>query len=188
MLADAAKGKKQRQGFFGAMSIGYLASTGNTDSASLNAKTSFGYVADPWRHASMLRAVKGSTDGATTAEEYEASEQSDYTFSKSNYVYAALNYNTNRFAGYDRRATGVLGYGRRLLESDTHTLDLQVGAGARQTRLADGTEGFQRARELLAADQDRGRCRQHVQRKHHGAHGQPDRRSGVIGVIYGQTQ
>jgi putative salt-induced outer membrane protein len=139
ILADAAHGKKRRQGFFGTVSIGYLANTGNTDTANLSAKTSFGYIAKPWRHALLLRAVKGSTDGVTTAEEYEAAEQSDYTFSENNYVYGALNYSTNRFTGYDRRTTEVVGYGRRLLDSDTHTLDVQIGAGARQTRVTDGT-------------------------------------------------
>lgn len=140
MLADAAHGKKKREGLFGAVSIGYLANSGNTNSASLNAKTSLGYIAKPWRHAFMLRAVKGSTDGVTTAEEYEIAEQSDYSFSKNNYVYGAVDYDTNRFAGYDRRATEVIGYGRRVLDGDTQTLDLQIGAGARQALLTDATE------------------------------------------------
>jgi len=140
ILADASNGKKKREGFFGAVSIGYLASTGNTDSASLNAKTSFAYVAKPWRHALMLRAVKGSTDGVATSEEYEAAEQSDYLFSKNSYVYGALNYSVNRFSGFDRRTTEVVGYGRRLLDSEAHTLDVQIGVGARQTRFTDGTD------------------------------------------------
>lgn len=151
ILADAAHGKKKRQGLFGSVSIGYLANTGNTDSASLNAKTSFGYVADPWRHALMLRAVKGSTAGVTTAEEYEAAEQTDYTFSKNNYVYGALNYSTNRFAGFDRRSTEIVGYGRRLLDTDVHTLDLQIGAGARQARLTDGTSQNEAIVQLAGA-------------------------------------
>lgn len=138
ILSDAANGKKKREGFFGAVSLGYLANSGNTDSASLNAKTSLGYVALPWRHALMLRALKGSTNDVTTAEEYEAAEQSDYVFGDNHYVYGALNYSTNRFSGYDRRVSEVVGYGRRLLDSDRHTLDLQIGAGARQTRLSDG--------------------------------------------------
>jgi putative salt-induced outer membrane protein len=139
ILADAAHGKKKRQGFFGAVSIGYLATTGNSQAANLSAKTSFGYVAAPWRHAFMLQAVKGSTNGVTTAEEYEAAEQTDYTFSENNYVYGALNYSTNRFAGYDQRTTEVIGYGRRLLASDTQMLDVQIGGGARQTRQTDDT-------------------------------------------------
>jgi len=139
ILADAAQGKKKREGFLGAVSIGYLANSGNTDSASLNAKTSLAYIAKPWRHALLLRAVKGSTDGMTTSEEYEAAEQSDYLFGKNNYVFGALNYSANRFSGFDRRTTEVIGYGRRLLDGDVHTLDLQVGAGARQTRFTDGT-------------------------------------------------
>lgn len=138
ILADAANGKKKDAGLFGSVSLGYLANTGNTDSASLNGKASLGYVAAPWRHAMMFRALKGSTNEVTTAEEYEAAEQSDYIFGDNHYVFGALNYNTNRFSGYDRRLTEVLGYGRRVLSSERHTLDLQIGAGARQTQLTDG--------------------------------------------------
>jgi len=139
LLADAANGNKKRDGFFGTVSTGYLANTGNTDSASLNAKTSLAYIAAPWRHAAMLRAVKGSTNQTTTAEEYEAAEQTDYVYGDNNYVFGALNYARNRFSGYDRRVSEVIGYGRRLLDTDRHTLDLQAGAGARQTQLTDAT-------------------------------------------------
>jgi putative salt-induced outer membrane protein len=138
VLAEAENGAAKPQGMFGSISLGYLASTGNTDSANLNASASFGYIARPWRHALVLRAMKGSTDDETTSEEYEIAEQTDYTFSNNNYVFGALNYSTNRFAGYDRRTTQVLGYGRRVLDGPRHTLDLQVGAGGRQTRLTDG--------------------------------------------------
>ena len=139
ILADAANGKKKREGFFGSVSLGYLANSGNTESTSLNAKTALGYVTAPWRHALMLRALTGSTDGTTTAEEYEAAHQTDYVFGDNHYLFGALNYSTNEFSGYDRRTSEVLGYGRRLLDEERHTLDLQIGAGARQTRLSDGT-------------------------------------------------
>ena len=139
ILSEAANGKKKREGFFGSVSLGYLANTGNTDSASLNAKTSLGYVTLPWRHALMLRALKGSTNDQTTAEEYEATEQTDYVFGDNHYLFGALNYSTNEFSGYDRRTSEVVGYGRRVIDSDRHTLDLQIGAGARQTKLSDGT-------------------------------------------------
>lgn len=139
VLAEAENGDEKRQGLFGSVSLGYLANTGNTESASLNAKTSFGYIADVWRHALVLTAVKASTGDVTTSEEYEVAEQTDYTFGDNHYLFGALNYSTNRFAGFDRRTSEILGYGRRVLDTERHTLDLQLGAGARQTRFTDGT-------------------------------------------------
>lgn len=139
VLAEAENGDAKERNLFGSVSLGYLANSGNTDSANLNAKASFGYIARPWRHALVLRALKGSTDDETTSEEYEIAEQTDYTFGDNHYLFGALNYSTNRFAGYDRRTTEVFGYGRRLLDSERHTLDLQLGAGGRQTRVVDGT-------------------------------------------------
>src|SRR5690606_16384678 len=131
-------GDEEPRGLFGSVSLGYLASTGNTDSANLNAKASFGYIARPWRHALVLRAVTGSTDDTTTSEEYDIAHQTDYTFSDGHYLFGALNYSTNRFAGFDERTTEVLGYGRRVLATPRHTLDLQIGAGGRQTQFTDG--------------------------------------------------
>ncbi|HEY8554105.1 MAG TPA: DUF481 domain-containing protein [Burkholderiales bacterium] len=138
ILSEAASVSKKQEGFFGALVLGYQGTTGNTDTSSLNAKLSFGYVAPPWRHALMLRAVRGSTDDVTTVQEREAALQSDYVFGDGHYVFGALNYTENRFSGYDWRTTGVVGYGRRLLNTDRHTLDVQAGAGTRRTRLSDG--------------------------------------------------
>lgn len=138
VLAEAENGAAEERELFGSVSLGYLANSGNTDSANLNAKASFGYIARPWRHALVLRALKGSTGDQTTSEEYEIAEQSDYTFGDNHYLFGALNYSTNRFAGYDRRTIEVVGYGRRVLDSERHTLDLQLGFGGRQTRLVGG--------------------------------------------------
>lgn len=139
ILSEAANGKAPEEGFFGSVSLGYLANTGNTDSASLNAKTSLGYVSLPWRHALMLRALTGSTNDQTTAREYEVAAQTDYIFGDRHYIFGAVNYNTNRFAGYDNRFSEVVGYGRRVIATPRHTLDLQLGLGGRQTEFVDGT-------------------------------------------------
>jgi putative salt-induced outer membrane protein len=137
-LAEAANGRKVTEGGFGAVAVGFIANTGNTRNTSLNAKVSAGYLAGRWRHVGAVKAIYGSNFDETTAEEYEASEQSDYAVGERSYLFAAFDYNTNRFGSYRRRATEVVGTGRRVLDSAEHILDLQIGVGARQTRLLDG--------------------------------------------------
>lgn len=84
----------------------------------------------------MRRAVKGSTDGATTAEEYEAVEQSDYQFGKDNYLFGALNCSANRFAGFNRRTMELLGYRGRLVDSEpTRSMYKSARARARPNSL-----------------------------------------------------
>lgn len=139
ILNEAARVSKKQEGLFGAVVFGYQGTTGNTDTASLNAKLAFGYVALPWRHALMLRAVRGSTNDVTTAQEHEVAHQTDYVLDDGHYLYGALNYTDRRFASYDWRTSAVLGYGRRILDTSRHILDLQVGAGTRRTHLNDGT-------------------------------------------------
>ncbi|HEX7063228.1 MAG TPA: DUF481 domain-containing protein [Woeseiaceae bacterium] len=139
ILSEAARVSKKEEGLFGAVVFGYQGTTGNTDTASLNAKVSFGYVALPWRHALMLRALRGSTNEVTTAQEHEIAQQSDYVLGDGHYVYGALNYTDRRFGSFDWRTSAVVGYGRRIIDTRTHILDLQVGAGTRRTHLNDGT-------------------------------------------------
>lgn len=139
ILSEAARVSKEREGLFGAVVLGYQGTTGNTETASRNAKASFGYVALPWRHALMLRALLGSSNEATTAEDYEVAQQSDYVLGDGHYLYEALNYTDSRFSGYEWRTSGVVGYGRQILDTATHVLDLQVGAGTRRSHLSDGS-------------------------------------------------
>ena len=139
-LAEAANGKKITEGFFGAVAIGFLANTGNTRNTSLNAKVSAGYLTGRWRHVGAVKAIYGSNFDETTAEEYDVSEQTDYATGERSYVFGAFDYNTNRFGPYRRRASEVIGTGRRVLDSEMHILDLQIGVGARQTQLHEGGE------------------------------------------------
>src|SRR5690606_10804592 len=45
----------------------------------------------------------------------------------------------DRFSGYDQQLSETVGYGRRLIDTGTHVLSAELGAGARQSDLADGT-------------------------------------------------
>jgi putative salt-induced outer membrane protein len=138
-FAAAEQAQKNPSGFSASVSLGYLGHTGNTDSRSLNFKGVVGYADGPWRHALTLRAVGASNSGDTTDEEYEVGEQSNYFFTPQDYVFGALDWDKDRFSGYNQRTTEVAGYGRRLLNSKTMTLDAQIGLGARQSNLSDGT-------------------------------------------------
>lgn len=150
ILSEAARVSKKQEGLFGAVVFGYQGTTGNTDNASLNAKIAFGYVALPWRHALMLRAVRGSTNDVTTAQEYEVAQQTDFVLDDGHYLYGALNYTDRRFGSFDWRTSGVVGYGRRILDTSTHTLDLQAGAGTRRTHLSDGTRQHEEIVQIAA--------------------------------------
>jgi len=125
----------------GAGEFGYVATSGNTDTQSLSAKINLAHERAKWRHTLNLEALNNADKDATTAERYAGNWQTDYKFTEFDYLFGRLAYETDKFSGYDYRTSETVGYGRRVLKTPSMTLDLEAGAGARQSRLeADGTE------------------------------------------------
>lgn len=122
----------------GAGEFGYLATSGNTETQSLSAKLGLINDRELWRHTLGLEATSNSDNEVTTAERYAADWQSDYKITKFDYLFGRLSYETDKFSGYDYRTSEVLGYGRRVLTTDSMKLDMEVGAGARQSKLETG--------------------------------------------------
>lgn len=126
--------------FKGKLLLGYLASSGNTESKTFNGNLTLNWELPVWRHEFIASGTSNRTEGVLVGESYTASYQADRKFDEQNYLFFAGKYQTDRFSGYDRKLSATLGYGRRLLETDAHTLDLEIGAGARESDLVDGTE------------------------------------------------
>ncbi len=123
----------------GSAALGYLATSGNSDSTSGNGKFKLGYDVGVWHHALQAQALGASTSDTTTAEAYALSVKSKYDLSELNYVFGLVDWNKDRFSGYDRQLSELVGYGRRLLNTERHIWNAEVGAGARQSDLRDGT-------------------------------------------------
>ncbi|MEM9208195.1 MAG: DUF481 domain-containing protein [Pseudomonadota bacterium] len=121
----------------GSATLGYLATSGNTDNTSLNTGFEIGYETGNWLHTLRAKAINNSQDNETTAEAYEAGWKTDYTFSETSYVFGRLDWRKDRFSGYERQVSQSVGYGRRLIDAEAHTLNLEAGIGARQQVLRD---------------------------------------------------
>lgn len=124
-------------GWTGDVSFGYLSSTGNTEDTSADLDFKVGLTVKPWGHEFKARGYGASKDEVTTAESYKAGWKSTYDFSEFNYSFGALDWNKDRFAGYTRQTFATVGYGRRVLTSDTYTLNLEVGVGYAKQRSAE---------------------------------------------------
>lgn len=115
--------------------LGYVSTTGNTETDTLNAKASAETEREKWRHKIEITALQSSDDTGTTAEKYTLTGQSDYKLKKPNYLFANINYEEDKFSGYEYQVTESIGYGRRVVENEKTTLDLEIGPGARQSKL-----------------------------------------------------
>ena len=127
--------------FKGSVALGYISTSGNTDSENGNASFKVTWDLDgPWKHDWNALAITARTDGVTTAEAYSAGYKAQRDFSATSYLFASGDWRQDRFSGYDKQVTEAVGYGRRLIDSERHLLSVEGGLGAKQSDLTDGTE------------------------------------------------
>lgn len=123
----------------GNIELGYLRASGNTDNESFSAGIGLNYSKAAWVHGIKASALLAEDATGTTAERYAAGIKSQYNFTAHDYVFVTVDWEKDRFSGYDRRTKETIGYGRRLLANDRHMLNMEIGVGARQSELTDGT-------------------------------------------------
>ncbi|HET6630987.1 MAG TPA: DUF481 domain-containing protein [Woeseiaceae bacterium] len=119
--------------------LGYLATSGNTESTSLNSAFTVAYDAGNWIHAFDATAINSTKNEDTTAEAYGLGWKSEYNLTKFDFLFVRVGWRKDRFSGYEQQLSETIGYGRRLIDTGTHVLDAELGAGARQAELSDGT-------------------------------------------------
>ena len=136
----SAQEEEETSPWAGKATLGYLATSGNTDNTSLNAGFEVSYTKEQWIHAFKAAAINSAESDVTTAEAYEAGWKSERNLSEGNYLFGQLHWRKDRFSGYDTQFSQTVGYGRRLLDTDKHKLNAEIGVGARQSDLVDGTE------------------------------------------------
>ena len=135
----AAEEGEQESPWAGKATLGYLATSGNTDNTSLNSGFELGYGAGNWAHLFTAQAINATESNTTTAEAYNASWKSERNLSENNFLFGRLDWRKDLFSAYDTQFSQTVGYGRRLIDSERHKLNAEIGAGARQSDLLDGT-------------------------------------------------
>lgn len=123
----------------GKASFGYLGTTGNSESTSFNGSAELIWERDRWRHKADATALGAENDDVQTAEAYQLGWKSNYALTEYSYLFGKLRWQKDKFSGYDQQVTETLGYGRKLIVTDIQEWTAEVGVGARQSDLRDGT-------------------------------------------------
>lgn len=123
----------------GTATLGYLATSGNTENSNLNSGFSLGYTSGRWAHLLTTKAIHSAENDQTTAEAYELGWKSEFSINDSDYLFGRVDWRKDRFSSYDSQTSETVGYGRRLIDREFHKLNAEIGAGARQSDLIDGT-------------------------------------------------
>jgi len=125
----------------GEVTLGYQATKGNTDTEVANATFALLYTLTHWSHGFDLAANSASTDSTKTAEAYLAKYKGKRQFDEGkSYLFTALDWSHDRFSAYEEQLSESAGYGRKLIDSAKNTLNVEVGAGARQDTRIDQTK------------------------------------------------
>ena len=140
MPLSAAEEEETESPWSGKITLGYLATSGNTDTTNINSGFEVGYQTGNWAHLLTAAAIGATENDVTTAEAYDVGWKSERSLSDDNYLFGAVTWRNDRFSGYDEQFSQTAGYGRRLIDTEKHKLNGELGAGARQSELADGTD------------------------------------------------
>jgi len=137
VAADAAAPKGP---WSGNVRLGYLATTGNTETTNANFGFGVDYTIDRWTHGATGTAVGASQDNETTAEAYTLGWRSRWDLTERDYFFGRVDWLKDKYSGYDQQLSEALGYGRRVIMQPHQTLNLEIGPGARQSELRNGDE------------------------------------------------
>jgi putative salt-induced outer membrane protein len=122
----------------GKATLGYLATSGNTENSTLNTGVEVGFETGAWQHFAAAAAIHAKESETTTAEAYALGWKTERNLTDTDFIFGRLDWRKDRFSGYDSQFSQTVGYGRRVFDTDQHVLNVEVGVGARQSKLLSG--------------------------------------------------
>ncbi|MDX1406187.1 MAG: DUF481 domain-containing protein [Woeseiaceae bacterium] len=138
-IAQASDPAADKDPWTGTASLGFLSTSGNTDTTSYNSAFKVSYTTGKWVHTLDGAANGAEESGMTTAEAYQAGWRSTYDVGVHSFVFGEANYRKDRFAGVEQQLSQSIGYGRRLIETEKHLLSAEIGVGYAKLDFADDT-------------------------------------------------
>lgn len=140
LFAQEEEAAEEESPWSGNVKLGYLATTGNTESSSLNSGFEINYKLELWEHGARAAAIYSTESKITTAEAYDFGWKSARNLTDHDFLFGRLDWRKDRFASIEQQFSQTVGYGRRLIDTDKHQLNGELGVGARQSDLSDGTD------------------------------------------------
>lgn len=128
----------QEEPFDASIALGYVGTTGNTETTTFNTEVLATWRTGSWTHNAKLQGLAAQENDIARAERYYLEEKSDYNLDERQYVFGTGSYTDDRFSGYDYQAMVAVGYGRHLIRRDDMTLEAFGGPGYRENVLDDG--------------------------------------------------
>lgn len=121
------------RGWKGHGQVGASSTSGNTRSTGLSVGLDFSREGLKWTHAFNATFDYERDNGVETKGRYFGSYQANYKFNDRLYLLGLASWESDRFSGFDSRASEALGFGYSLIRTPAVTLSLEGGPALRQT-------------------------------------------------------
>ncbi len=128
----------ESNGWSGSVGLGAVVTSGNTETTNLSGDAVAKLDQENWRHKFEAGAMLAEESNTKTAERYLLGYKVDYKLDARSYLFTALRGEFDKFSGFDEQLSATAGYGYRVLNTSSNTLDLEIGAGIRQNKFDNG--------------------------------------------------
>ena len=140
-FADGLLSDAPEEGYQGHIDLGYISTSGNTETESLNGE--FDWVArasENWATGIQITGVSNSSEDERDAEQYTFAWNNRYDLSEKSFLYGIIDYKNDYFGAYDYQAGAYLGYGHQFYKSDDGHFSLGIGLGYRINAVCIGED------------------------------------------------
>lgn len=119
--------------------LGYVATAGNRDLATLSIGDKATYTTGLWLFTQQFSAVYSEAEGTPNAEYYRLLGRTDFTLTPRLALFASAAGDRNRFAGIRRKVEEQAGVAWKAILLPEDTLNVEAGGGAVQQANLDGS-------------------------------------------------
>ena len=131
---NALAADKEKSPWTSSVELGFVKTTGNTETQTTALKADAVYEVDKWRHTGHAEGYGQQSqndlgENVVSAERYELTGKSDYKFTKRDYAFGQVKLKKDHFSGYEYEHIVSVGYGRKVIKQENMELDLEIGPG-----------------------------------------------------------
>ena len=121
------------EGWKGQGEAGFVTTSGNTDSDSLNLGLKFEKSGKVWDHEIGLAAYQASQEGIDTAENFSANYTLKRNLTERSNIFFNLGYLDDDFDGFTEQWSAAVGYGYKVFNGESVKWETGAGVGYRDT-------------------------------------------------------
>lgn len=138
LQAEEANKETAERNWKASAELGYVQTSGNSDTKNLNAKLDGSMAYNAWEHALHLETLNSSSNDVRSAEKYLAKGQSDYFINERTYALGVATWEKDKFDGFDHQASVALGLGYKVIQDADMQLNVELAPGYRYSKFESG--------------------------------------------------